>query len=62
MGPQVIDKNQPIILAEFGTRAQKFGGPNWRGSNLGNGRAYEELFRSLIWGGHRIESSEQGLY
>jgi len=39
MGPQVIDKNQPIGLAEFGTRAQKYGGPNWRGSNLGNDRA-----------------------
>jgi hypothetical protein len=25
MGPQVIDKNQPIRLAEFDTRAQKYG-------------------------------------
>ena len=29
-GPQVIDKNQPIRLAEFGARTQKYSGvPAW---------------------------------
>jgi hypothetical protein len=26
MGPQIIDKNQPIRLAEFGARTQKYSG------------------------------------
>ena len=26
MGPQVINKNQPIRLADFGARTQKYGG------------------------------------